>query len=99
MDFKTIQHVSRQLWYIKSTLKRLESAEKKLLDMLKRACNNNAFSWRGYNFMSYERAGGVDYAKIVKDLNVDVTPYQKPKITCWKFEYSPSRTYHETKES
>lgn len=65
-------------------LERFEKREKELRDLLVHASNGKNCVGGGIKLTRSVRKGNIDYPKITDTLGIDVEPYRKEPVECWR---------------
>jgi hypothetical protein len=84
---KSLIDIAKEAFNAKEMRKYYEDLEKDLLDQLKKACGYKDFILNGYVFQKSLRNGSIDYQALLKDFNIDATPYRKEEVEIWKLSY------------
>ena len=75
---------AKELYNVRIILKKYETLEKKLKDELIAMSSDRTTYNEEYVWERKERAGTVDYAKIIKDYSIEKEKYRKESIVSWK---------------
>jgi len=81
---ETWHNVAQELYDIRMVLKKYTAMEKELKDKLVTLSNDQSTFNSVYFYERSERMGTLDYAKIVKDYNVETEKYRKEVVVSWK---------------
>lgn len=84
IDLPEWGQIARQLDEIKRVMKALKEKEDNLKHRLILLSDGISRHNREFAFECSQRAGGYDYAKVVKDYFVDLEPYKKESVIVWK---------------
>ena len=79
-------HVANEAWQARKQRMHFEKVEKDLFDKLKTLSNNEEKSEGGFLFKYNIRKGPIDFYAIEEIKVMDLEPYRKADIICWKLE-------------